>query len=209
MNTLARDNPRSAGLALRRAPLRTGDFVRLAAGAALLAAAAFGAIFAITGSASDRKAPPALEGTWELSSLNGEPTGSEAWPAVVWQKVSFRGGTVRGETVVKMEKQAGGVRLPFPDESVDRVVATADGTGLRALWSGTYQVGARDQVILHIGKAIYFVKVSPTPNGETIGFNQDVILALPGAASYRRSLYHRPRAAHPIPSQPAGVSGPK
>jgi hypothetical protein len=163
-----------------------GQLARLIIGIALLAASTTGAFLFVNGGGPGVNNPPDIEGTWELSALCGAVPGEDHLSGVLRQRVSFRDGTVRGETLVKTELSTLGQKLPFPDESVDKVVPNVDGSGVRVLWSGTYEVD-KDQVTLHIGKAIYFVRLTWKSGGEAIDFNQDVILTYAGAAAYGRA----------------------
>jgi len=69
---------------------------------------------------------------------------------------------------------------------------------------GTYEID-KDQVTLHIGKAIYFVRLTWRAGGEALEFNQDVILTYSGTAAYgRASTSHSTRPASAVsPMAPA------
>jgi len=154
----------------------------------LMAGAGLGALLTLKGSGADVRSNPTIEGTWELTALSGEPIRAESSAGVIWQRVSFRGGKVRGETRVQSSPTPGMIKLPFPDESVDRVISGSGDSGLRVLWSGTYEIDGHRQVTLHVGKAIYFAKFTWRTENQAIEFNQDVILVVPGAAAYRRAI---------------------
>jgi hypothetical protein len=188
MNTLvgrSRGAVSTAAAEKRRAP---GRPLRLLVGTLLLAGAALGGVLLLSGAGRVQQEPPVLNGTWELATLNAEPVGQGSLAGVVRQRVEFRDGRIRGETVVRLGTGGGPEKLPFPDESVDRVAPTADRSGLRTLWSGTYQLDDRRQVTMRIGKAIYFLKLNPHPDRGEIELNQDAILTISGTATYRRAL---------------------
>ncbi len=172
----------------RRSAFRPAGLGRHSVALGLLACAALGALFTLQGGGNGSGTTPTIEGTWELAALNGKPTGPEAGTEVVRQRVWFRAGKVRGETLVQPRPEAGRLALPFPDESVDRVVPSSDDAVVRVLWSGTYKVDEHRQATLRIGKAVYFARLTLRASGESMDFNQDVILTLPGVASYRRSV---------------------
>ena len=123
--------------------------------------------------------------------MNGNASGTGTARGVLWQRVSFRAGKVRGETLVQAGPDSGRVYLPFPDESVDRVITMPDNSALRVMWSGTYELDEHRQMTLHIGKAVYFAQIAWRGAGQTMEFNQDIILTLPGAAAYRRAIGSR------------------
>jgi len=185
-NTIARRDNRAAGARSRLSLRPLGQLARLIIGVALLATATIGAFLFVNGGGPGVYNPPEIEGTWELASLSGTPPGAGHLSGVLWQKVAFRAGKVRGETLVTTELSALGQKLPFPDESVDKVVPNSDGSGVRILWSGTYELD-KDQVTLHIGKAVYFVRIAWRYGGEAFEFNLDVILTYAGAAVYDRA----------------------
>ena len=196
MNILVRQDTQNPAVLGGRLRFRSGGLVRFFVGLGLLAGAALGALFTLKGGGQDLLCVPTVEGTWELAALNGEPAGSLSVPGVVWQRVSFRGGKVRGETLIQSSLESGLARLPFPDESVDRVISASDNTSLRVVWSGTYQIDDHQQVTLRIGKAVYFARLTWRTGGQTIEFNQDVILTMSGAATYRRSVSSPARRPH-------------
>jgi hypothetical protein len=187
MNSLVRHNAKSLVTGRRGSPLSIGKFARIIIGCALLAASAGGAFLFVNGGGPGVSNPPSLEGTWELATLGGAAPADGHLSGVLAQRVAFRGGTVRGETLVLTDTGSTSQKLPFPDETVDRVVPSSDGAGVRILWSGSYETADREQVTLHIGKAVYFVRLTWRDGGETPQFNQDVILTYPGTAAYRRA----------------------
>jgi hypothetical protein len=139
-------------------------------------------------SAIPTKAPAeALDGTWELKSLNGLPIGETTSSAIVSQRVSFREGKIRGETLIRANTDAATSAMPFPDESVTKVLSNSDETGVRVLWNGTYDLDEHQQLALHIGKAIYFIKVTRQPDTHSLELNQDTILTVHGTAKYQRA----------------------
>ncbi len=188
MNTLVRRDSEVRPSQIGRFGIHRAGIVRFILGMGLLAGAALGAMFTLAGRGPDSQGAPGIEGTWELTNLNGEPISGGSAVPVIWQRVSFRGGKVCGETLIPSGAAQGRVSLPFPDQSVDRVVTTPDDAGLRVMWSGTYQIDEHEQATMHIGKAVYFLKSKPMPGGQTMEFNLDVILMLPGTALYHRSL---------------------
>lgn len=129
-----------------------------------------------------------LEGTWELESLDGTAIGEQTTSPILSQRMSLRDGTIRGETRVRANTDASTSSMPFPDESVTRVVASADETAVRVLWDGTYQLDDNQQLALHVGKAVYFVKVAWKRDRNVVELNQDTILTIHGAATYRRAI---------------------
>ncbi len=188
MNILARWDSGVRAVRQGRYAFQPRALVRFLVAVGLMAGAGLGAMLTLKGSGTDIRNTPAIEGTWELSALSGKPVRAESAAGVVWQRVSFRAGKVRGETRVQSSPSAGSVNLPFPNESVDRVISAPDDSSLRVLWSGTYEIDAHSQVTLHIGKAVYFVKFVTQAGKLAIEFNQDVILTLPGTAGYRRAV---------------------
>ena len=105
--------------------------------------------------------------------------------------MALRAGKIRGETVLRSNPEATPDAMPFPDESVDRVIPNTDKSGYRILWSGTYDVDASNQMTLHIGKAVYFVKATWNADRAAVEFNQDIILTVHGAARYRHATSSR------------------
>jgi len=187
MDSLAGHN---RGLSTRRtapARWRIRDLFRVVLALALVTCAAAGAWLYVSPPGPKSQDAPTIEGIWELKLINGELPGDSASSGIVSQRVALRAGKVRGETVVRTNPDVPAAALPFPDESVDRVVTNADETGYRVLWSGTYDNDDRNQVTLRIGKAVYFVKASIRADREAIDFNQDIILTVHGAAHYRRA----------------------
>ncbi|HLJ54828.1 MAG TPA: hypothetical protein VKT77_07280 [Chthonomonadaceae bacterium] len=165
---------------------RERRFARLLIGGGLLAGAALGALLTLFGAGIRQQPAPDLDGTWELAAIGEQPVAAGSPSGVVSQRVIFGGGRLRGETVYSPSAAGGGTRLPFPDESVDRVSSSPDSPNLRLLWGGTYQIDSHRQVTLHVGKAVYFASASFRAAGQTMELNQDVILTLPGAGKYRR-----------------------
>jgi hypothetical protein len=200
INSIAHRNARTAGQPRRLYLRPLGQMARIIIGVALLAAAAMGAFLFVNGGGPGGNSPPDIEGTWELSNLSGTAPGEGQLSGVLWQRVAFRAGRVRGETMILTDSTAAGQKLPFPDETVDKVVPNSDGGGVRVIWSGSYEL-EKDQVTLHIGKAIYFVRLAWRAGGEALEFNQDVILTYAGAAGYgRANSIHTTRPAASVPA---------
>jgi hypothetical protein len=172
------------GLAMRS---RVRGLLRAAIALILMAGAAVGAWLYINSATSNAADAPTLDGTWELSRLDGVSIADSSPEGILSQRMALRAGKVRGETVIRANADAPTATLPFPDESVDRVITNADETGVRILWSGTYRIDDQGQITLHIGKAVYFVKMTWGAEHQSLAFNQDAILTLHGAANYRRA----------------------
>jgi hypothetical protein len=166
---------------------RVRGLLRAAIALILMAGAAVGAWLYINSATSNAADTPTLDGTWELSRLDGVSLGETSPAGILTQRMALRAGKVRGETVIRANSDAPTATLPFPDESVDRVITNADETGVRVLWSGTYRMDDQGQITLHIGKAVYFVKMTWGAGHQSLAFNQDVILTLHGDATYRRA----------------------
>lgn len=157
----------------------------------LVGACALGVFFGARLSHSGAKNPvlteAVLQGTWELQSLHDDPIGPDKPSAVLSQRVRFADGKLHGETVLRADTETATTAMPFPDESVTRVDADADGHEVRVLWDGTYQFQDHEQIALHIGKAVYFVKAAWLPDKNSLQFNQDAILTFQGKALYQRA----------------------
>jgi hypothetical protein len=207
-NSMAHPNARTAGRRRRLILRPLGQLARVIIGVALLIAAATGAFLFVNGAGTGSNMPPDIEGTWELSNLGGAAPGDGHLCGVLWQRVAFRAGKLRGETMVLTDSTTAGQKLPFPDESVDKVVPNSDGGGVRVIWSGSYEFD-KDQVTLHVGKAIYFVRVKWQAGGEALELNQDVILICAGAAAYgRANSVHQSRFAGTVPLSSPAPPGP-
>lgn len=176
-------------------PLKSA--LRIVIGVLLLGAGAAGAALFMISPTGRSQAMTTVEGTWELSSVGGAPAGPDGHSVVLWQRLALRGGKIRGETLVSSVPDGAVAKLPFPDDSVEKVVPNADETGFRVLWSGTYQIDEHRQLTAHIGNAVYFVKADLRDSGQTLEFNQDIILTLPGTARYRHAA--SPAARRPLP----------
>ncbi len=195
MNTLVRHSQgtRASSGPARAVPMR--GCLRLCVGLALLSSMVAGGFLFVRGPSRVSQDEPGLDGTWELSSVKGDPPGSGDLSGIEWQRVAFRNGAIRGETMVQ-SSEGSPLKLPFPDESVDRVVRSADDTGFRVLWSGSYQSGSGRVLTIHIGKAVYFLKASSRESSQSVEFDQDPLLTVHGSAIYRRAVStwpHRPR----------------
>jgi hypothetical protein len=166
---------------------RLHGLVRAGAALILITGAGVGAWLYINSARSNAADAPTLDGTWELSRLNGAAIGEASPAGIVSQRIALRAGKLRGETVVRFNSDAPTAPMPFPDETVDQVIPSADESGLRVLWSGTYRVDDGGQMTLRIGKAVYFVKMKWRSEHQALEFNQDVILTVHGDAHYRRA----------------------
>lgn len=186
MDTLVRRDRATGSVRGAWAGIRSSG-LRAVLALVLLAAAGIGAWLYVGAAEPAALNGPMLGGTWQLFTVDREPTGERSSYGVISQRMALRAGKVRGETIIRASSDAGSVAMPFPDESVDRVIPNADETGFRVLWSGTYEVDSSRQVTLHIGKAVYFVKLTLSADRQAIEFNQDVILTAHGAAVYRRA----------------------
>ena len=178
---------------------------RLLIGGGLLVGAIIGALITTFGVGIKPRPEPGIEGTWDLATLGEQPVSASSTAGILFQRVTFRAGKLSGQSVVRPVSDTGQVRLPFPDESVDSVTTTADDPNIHVQWSGTYQIDDHRQATIHVGKAVYFAKVELFPGGQTMQFNQDVVLTLPGIGKYRRyiSSAQTPvnRTAPPTPGQ--------
>ena len=129
----------------------------------------------------------AIEGDWELVSVNGLPVGPRAESVIISQKVHFHDGKLQGETHVVANSEAGTTAMPFPDESVAEVKAGLGNNEVVVLWSGSYFTLPNHIVEMHIGKATYRVTMQDDSSQNTLNMEQDAILTYRGPAAYRAS----------------------
>ncbi len=126
----------------------------------------------------------ALNGVRTLHSVNGDPVGPTAAYVIATQDITFRDGKFHGLTMLRADTDAGTSVLPFPDETVTRVVASADGRWLNVYWDGTFSIIDDRRIELRIGKAAYLATVDIRPSQHTVAFNHDPILTFHGEARY-------------------------
>jgi len=133
-------------------------------------------------------------GTWQLQSVNGNRVGPRVDSAVISQQVTFSQGRVHGVTVLRADTEAGTTAMPFPDQSVTEVTASADGHDVTVVWDGTYTLLDKNRADLRIGRAGYRAVVAPDPVTHHLEFDHDTILTYPGRARYRavRQVAQRP-----------------
>jgi hypothetical protein len=134
-------------------------------------------------------APPLTEqtlaGTWELQSINEVPVGPDKDSVLLAQRVTFRDGKLHGETSLRPDTNAATSDMPFPDDSVTAVHASADDHDVTVTWDGTYRLLPEHRLELRIGKAFYRVEAIFNPTTRTLQFDHDAVLTFRGAARYR------------------------
>lgn len=126
----------------------------------------------------------AIQGDWELKSIDGSQIGPKVESVILSQYVRFQGGTLHGATHIRADSDAGTTAMPFPDESVTEVKAPVGGNDLLVVWDGTYKVLPNQLIEMHIGKAKYLIKVHADPQKRTLEMDQDAILTYKGASCY-------------------------
>jgi hypothetical protein len=136
-----------------------------------------------------KAAPPlsaqAVEGTWELQSIHGDPVGQNADSVILSQRVTLRGGKIAGETRLHGETPAATTTMPFPDESVEKVESSADGHAVTVTWAGTYRIKNGRVLELRIGQAAYRAALTLDPATRTLVMDHDAILTFQGPARYQ------------------------
>lgn len=140
--------------------------------------------------ARQRQALPALneatlQGTWALQSIGSDPVGPEVASTVISQKISFAGGKLHGETVLRGDSPATAATLPFPDETVTRVVSSPDGHEVTATWDGSYTWLDERRLEFQVGKAKFLIAAHLDPNSHQLQLDQDAILTYRGLAHYQ------------------------
>lgn len=126
-----------------------------------------------------------LDGAWELTAVNGDPVGPKADSTVLSQRITFRQGRAFGETVLRARSEVATTALPFPDQSVRRVIASPDGHDVTVKWDGAYTLLENRRLELHFGAATYRAAVTLAPNARSLRFDHDAILTFPGPTDYR------------------------
>lgn len=135
--------------------------------------------------AAPAQSAQAVEGTWELQSINGDPVGQKADSVILSQRMTLRGGRIEGETRLPADTPAATTSMPFPDESVERVEASADGHEVTVSWSGTYSRKSDRVLELQIGQATYRAALTLDPVARTLEMDHDAILTFKGPARYQ------------------------
>ncbi|HZO88272.1 MAG TPA: hypothetical protein VFB38_08025 [Chthonomonadaceae bacterium] len=126
-----------------------------------------------------------LAGTWELQSIKGDPVGPNADSVILSQRVTFQAGKLTGETHLRANTDAATTAMPFPDQSVRKVIPGALSQDVTVTWDGTYKLLDRNRIELQIGKANYRAAVTLNPQAHTMEADHDIILTYPGPARYR------------------------
>lgn len=129
--------------------------------------------------------PQALEGVWELHSLNGVTLDVKANLPVLSQRITLREGRIFGETRLRTGSEASTAAMPFPDASVRRVTASPDGFETRVFWDGRCSLRKKNNLDFTIGKAQYRANARWNPQSLTLELDHDAILTYPGTAVYR------------------------
>lgn len=135
--------------------------------------------------AAPAQSAQSVEGTWELRTINGDPVGQKADSVILSQRMTLRGGRIEGETRLPADTPAATTSMPFPDESVEKVEASADGHEVTVSWSGTYSRKSDRVLELQIGQAAYRAALTLDPVARTLEMDHDAILTFKGPARYQ------------------------